>query len=114
MRAKLGFTGLMLLGLLGCTSVAPPSTDIPSAVASALAPGDHQKLADYYASKVVAYEAEAAQHDRIGRSYINRTRGDTTAMVSHCRALRDQFAAAAKEARALAQEHREVAAKGGN
>lgn len=114
MRAKLALTGMLFLGLIGCASVAPPSTDMPAAVATAINPGDHQKIADYYASKALAYDAEAAQHDRIGRSYVNRTRGDSTAMLSHCRALRDQFIAAAKEARALAQEHQQVAAKGGN
>ncbi|UUZ48540.1 hypothetical protein LP420_38385 [Massilia sp. B-10] len=113
MRAKLGFTGMLLLGLLGCASVAPPSTDIPSAVASALAPADHQKLADYYASKAVAYEAEAAQHDRIGRSYINRNArrhdGNGVALPGPARPVRRSG-----QGSALAQEHREVAAKGGN
>jgi hypothetical protein len=64
--------------------------------------------------KAIAYDAEAAQHDQIGRFYINRPKGDPGSMTAHCRALRDQFLASAKEARALAQEHRVIAAKGGN
>lgn len=95
-------------------STSEAADDMPATVASALKPAEHERIADYYASKAAAYDAEAAQHDRIGRSYINRTRGDSTAMQAHCRTLRDQFIAAAKEARALAQEHRQVAAKGGN
>ena len=114
MRAKLVLAGMLFVGLVGCSSVRLPSNDIPSTIVNAQNPSDHQKIADYFAGKALSSEAEAAQHDLIARSYINRTRGDSASMTSHCRALRDQFLAAAKEARALALEHRQVAAKGGN
>ncbi len=113
MRAKLVLAGMLFAGLVGCTSVGPPSNDIPSSIVNAVNSADHQKIADYFAGKALAYEAEAAQHDLIARSYVNRTRGDSASMQSHCRALRDQFLAAAKEARALAHEHGQLAAKGG-
>lgn len=114
MRTKLVLTAILVAGLVGCASVAPPANDIPASVASARSPADHLKIASYFESKALGYEAEAAQHDRIARAYVNRTRGDSASMQSHCRALRDQFVAAARQARVLAQEHRQLAAKGGN
>lgn len=104
----------LLAGLVGCTSVGPPANEIPAIIANAATPADHQKIADYFERKALAYDAEAAQHDLLSRSYINITRGDSVSMIAHCRVLRDQFVAAAKEARALAREHRQVAAKGEN
>lgn len=111
MLTKRILVGIILAGLVGCTSVGPPAHDIPAAIANASGPADHQKIADYFERQALSYDAEAAQHDSLARSYINRTRGDSASMASHCRALRDQFVAAAKEARALAREHRQVAAK---
>jgi hypothetical protein len=112
MLTKPAVIAMFLAGLMGCSSVGPPTTDIPATIASASGPTDHQKIADYFERKALAYDAEAAQHELLARTYMNRTRGDSASMMSHCRALRDQFVAAAKEARALSQEHRQAAARG--
>lgn len=114
MLTKPVLVALVLAGLAGCTSVGPPASEIPATIANASRPADHLKIADYFERKALAYDAEAAQHEINARAYINRTRGDSASMMSHCRALRDQFVAAAKEARALAHEHRQAAAKGEN
>lgn len=111
MIVKPVLVALLLAGLAGCTTVGP-SVDMPATIVNASTAADHQKIAEYFEQKARSYDAEAAQHDLLARAYINRTRGDPASMTSHCRALRDQFAAAAKEARALAVEHRQVAAKG--
>lgn len=114
MRVKSAISAVFLIGLVGCsTMVGPTPNDIPASIATATTPGDHQKIADYFARKAVEYDAEAAQHDLMARSYINRPKGDVGSMISHCRALRDQFVSAAKTARTIAQEHRLMAAKGG-
>lgn len=114
MRAKLAIAGVFFTGLVGCnTMVGPTANDIPASIATATTPGDHQKIADYFTQKAVEYDAEAAQHDRMARSYTNRPKGEFGSMISHCRSLRDQFVSAAKTARTMAQEHRQMAAKGG-
>lgn len=114
MPTKPVLVAMLVAGLVGCTSPGPPATDIPATIANASGPADHRKIADYFERKALAYDAEAVQHDLLARSYVNLTRGDTVSMIAHCRALRDQFVAAAKEARALALEHRQVAARGEN
>lgn len=112
MRATIVIAGVLFVGLVGCTSAGPPRNEIPSAIVNAQNAADHKKIADYFVSKALAYDAEAAQHELFARSYINRTRGDSGAMTSHCRALREQFLQAAKAARALAQEHSQLAESG--
>lgn len=114
MRTRLILAGILLLGAAGCASVAPKPDDIPANIATATSPADHQRIADYFTKKAAEYEAEAALHDRLSRTYISRPKGDPGSMASHCRALREQFTAAAKGARALADEHRMTAAKGGS
>jgi hypothetical protein len=114
MRIELAFAGMLLIGLVGCTTVGPTANDIPASIATATTPGDHLKIADYFTQKAVDYDAEAARHELMARSYYGRPKGESGSMTSHCRTLRDQFASAAKEARAISQEHRQVAAKGGN
>jgi len=115
MNAKLLLVGIFCLGLVGCNTMAGPSAnDIPANIATASSSGDHQKIAEYFTQKAVEYDAEAARHDLMARSYISRPKGDVGSMISHCRSLRDQFVSSAKTARMIAQEHRLIAAKGGH
>lgn len=115
MRAKLAIAGMFFIGLVGCnTMVGPTADDIPASIATAKTPGDHEKIADYFIQKAVEYDAEAARHELMARSYTNRPKGEFGSMISHCRTLRDQFVSAAKMARTIAQEHRLIAAKGGH
>lgn len=114
MRIKSILAGVLVMGLVGCTTVAPTANEIPTVIANATTSADHQKIADYFAQKAAGYDAEAAWHDRMARSYSGRPKGDMGAMSAHCRTLRDQFVVAAKEARALAEDHRQVALKGAN
>jgi hypothetical protein len=110
MIIKLLMASTFAVALAGCsTMVAPGPNDVPASIATASTPADHQKIAKYFTGKAAEYDAEAARHDLMARSYTNRPKGDVGSMVSHCRNLRDQFVASAKEARALAQEHRLMA-----
>ncbi len=113
MRAKFTrvLASLALVTLAACTSV-PPVSEIPASIANATTPADHQRIADYFAGKAASYDAEAAWHEKMALSYTGRPKGDLPAMISHCRTLRDQFANAAKEARALEQAHRQLAGTG--
>lgn len=103
---------LALITLSACTSV-PPVSEMPASIANATTAADHQKIADYFAQKAVSYDAEAALHGKMARSYASRPKGDLPALQSHCRSLQEQFVTAAKDARALEQAHRQLAADTG-
>ncbi len=87
----------------------PSASDIPASIANASTPADHQRIADYFTQKAANYESEATWHEKMTISYANRPKGDLPAMKAHCRSLRDQFTNAAKEARQLANAHRQLA-----
>ena len=110
MKSRLGvlIIALSLATLAACSSV-PISSEIPASIANASTPADHQKIADYFAQKAASYESEAAQHEKMAASYAGRPKFDLPAMAAHCRSLHDQFVNAAKEARQLAEAHRQLA-----
>ena len=112
MRTPSILAALALIVLAACTS-APRITEIPESIATASSPADHLKIADYFAQKAASYDAEANWHSRMAVSYVGRPKGDLSAMISHCRALQEQFTNAAKEVRALEQAHRQLAGSAG-
>lgn len=114
MRTKFAsiLASLALITLAACTSV-PPVSEMPASIANATTAADHQKIADYFAQKAASYDAEAALHEKMALSYAGRPKGDLPAMQAHCRSLREQFVNAAKDAHALEQAHRQLAAGAG-
>lgn len=102
--------GVALLILAGCTTV-PPVSEIPQSIADAKTAADHLLIADYFAQKAASYEAEAKLHEKMDQSYRGRPRyASSASMSSHCRELEKQFYAAAREAKALEQAHRDLGA----
>lgn len=99
---------LALLGLTACTSV-PLTGEMTESIANASTATDHQRIADFFAQKAASYEAEAAWHEKMANSYGGYPRGPIS-YISHCRSLQQGFAAAAKDARALEEAHRQLAA----
>lgn len=110
MRTRTSLISLVLLALVGCSSV-PPVGESPADVATASTPSEHRRIADFFSRKAINYDAEAALHERMAISYATRPKGDVQAMVAHCRSLRDHLLAAAKDARDLEREHRLLAAE---
>jgi hypothetical protein len=105
----IGLAMLALVGLSACTS-APPVSEIPESISTARTPADHQRVAAFFAQKATNYDAEAQLHDKMSKSYLGPySKGNPESMASHCRSLRDRFIASAKEARELAQAHRQLA-----
>ncbi|MFA7270556.1 MAG: hypothetical protein WC073_14550 [Sterolibacterium sp.] len=101
---------IALLSLAACTTV-PPVSEIPEVIANAKTAADHQRIADYFAQKAASYEAEAKLHEKMPQSYQGRPRYEVfVGMSSHCRELQKQLSAAAREAKALEQAHRDLAA----
>ena len=106
MYGKSILAGVLLLGLTGCSTLGQqPEPDIAAQVAAASTAADHRRLAEYFAKKAAEYDADAARHDKLSRSYMGPPKAPG-AMAGHCRTLRDQMAAAAKTARGMADEHR--------
>ncbi|WP_295754422.1 hypothetical protein [Undibacterium sp.] len=110
MNVKLILSGILFASVVGCASVVPTMNDIPPAIATASTPAEHQRIADFYMQKAREYDATAIQHEQTARAYLSNNKTALGAMTKHCRALRDQFSAAAKEARALAELHVQMAA----
>ena len=101
-------SGVALLILAACASV-PPVSEIPETIANATTAADHQRIADHFAQKAASYDAEAALHEKMGRSYMGRPKGDVGAWAAHCNSLQKKFIEAAQEARVLEQAHRQLA-----
>ncbi len=100
---------LPLITLVACTSV-PPVSETPGSVANATTASDHQRIADHFAQRAASYDAEAAWHEGVALACSGRSKHDQSAMISHCRKLREQFVNSAMDARALEQAHRQLAA----
>lgn len=94
MRAQIMLASLALITLAACTSV-PPVGDIPSSIANASTSADHLKIAEYFAKKASEYDAEAAWHGRMATLYAGRPKTDLSAMIAHCKSLKEQFENAA-------------------
>lgn len=108
-RSAVILAGSLLFVTTACTSIQPQVAEIPAAIANASTAADHQKIADYFAQKAASYDAEAASHERMARSYFSRPKGDAALWASHCNSLKKTFEDAAKEVRALEQAHRQLA-----
>ena len=109
-KIRLALAGLATLVLAACSSI-PSATDIPANIANATTATDHLRIADYFAQKAQAYDADALSHRKMAISYIGRSnKVELASMRSHCQALESQLISAAKEVRALEQAHRQLAA----
>lgn len=109
MHIRLFLGSLVLIGLTACTSV-PPVGDMPASIANATSASDHQRIADFFTEKAAKYDAEAVWHGKAANVYYaSRPKGDPIAMRAHCLSLQEQFTNAAKEARALADAHHQLA-----
>lgn len=100
---------LILMGLMACTAI-PSASEIPADIANAKTAADHQRIADYFAQKAASYETEARLHEKMPNAYRSRTKYDFASMNAHCKELQNQLTAAAREAKALEQVHRGLAA----
>lgn len=95
--------------LAACTAI-PSASEVPVGIANAKTAADHQRIADYFAQKAASYEIEAKVHEKMPYAYKGRPRYDFASMNAHCKGLQSQLNAAAREAKALEQAHRDLAA----
>lgn len=80
-------------------------------VESAETAADHAALANHYRAKAEEARAEADQHERMGRSYMQGKTVERMKMQSHCKKISEGLRTQAAEFDALAAMHEAEAAK---
>jgi hypothetical protein len=111
---SLGVGLVALLGVLSLPTVrarAAENTDIEKMIESAKTPADHQAIADYYQRMADAAKAKAAEHTKMAQDYKTGAFGSKTHFHEHCETLARLYQSEAKEYAALAEAHRQMAAK---
>lgn len=106
---------LTLAGILAAssqTAYAEENANIEEMVKNARTPADHQALAAHYDALAADAESRAASHRTMANSYRGipiPKGGGTTAMVQHCENLAKSFDSQAREYKAMAAAHRQMA-----
>ena len=89
--------------------------ELKKLIATASTPQDHERIAKHYDAKAVELEAEAKEHDELAAAYKanpnmhEMKHPGSPQTYSHCERMARSTRAAAKEARELAADHREMA-----
>lgn len=101
------------IAALGLSSVMlPASADVPdpATIQAAKTPADHEAIAKAYEAEAASLEKMAAMHKNLGETY-GQAGGKPwqSAQAKHCNSVAAELAAAAKEERALAAEHKKMA-----
>ena len=89
--------------------------EVKALVANAKTPADHMKLAHHYTAMAAKHEAEAQEHDALAVEYTRypelgaakHPMGPNTA--EHCKVFAEHCREAAKEMKAMAAAHEEMA-----
>lgn len=108
MRAALAFIVLALVFAVPSFAAAKPEP--------AIAKGNHQELAMYYADQVQEFKAQARFWDNTAESYEHHPElykaSDIADQAAHCRQVARNFRKMADEAAALASEHLNLVRRG--
>jgi hypothetical protein len=89
--------------------------EVKELLARASTKQDHLRLARHYEAKAKQYEAESVEHAEMAKMYRAQPTASETKRpgaadtVAHCDSISESLGKAAKEARALAASHQEMA-----
>jgi len=91
------------------------STVTAAQLEAARTPADHEAIARAYDEEAAGLERKAEAHESMAKIYRGggAPKAHSPSMTSHCERLVAQYRGAAKEARALAAEHRAAAGSTG-
>lgn len=91
------------------------STVSAAQIEAARTPADHEAIARAYDEEAATLERKAEAHAAMAKVYRGggAPKAHSPSMTSHCERLVSQYRGAAKEARALASEHRAAAGTAG-
>lgn len=99
------------LMLAATPTVAAEDFDVDTAIATAKTPADHEAIAAYFDKEAAEAQAKVDNHAKMGAAY-KKVGGALIAkqhLDRHCDGFTAGYAKAAKEAKALAAGHREMA-----
>jgi hypothetical protein len=103
-------TAATLAVVLTSGAYAADSVVTPAQIAAAKTPADHEAIAVAYDKEAARLEARAKEHEEVAKSYqaagATQKGYNAASMAMHCKRLAETYAAAAKESRELAKEHR--------
>ena len=89
--------------------------DLKQLVATASTPEDHERLAKHFDAKAAQLDEDAAEHQELAAEYTRNPTGHeqkhpmSGQTAGHCKYLATKFRDAAKDARLLAADHRQMA-----
>jgi len=105
------------IAVVGLSCGMPALADVPDTVtiSAAKTPADHEAIAKAYEAEAASLEKMAGMHKNLGETYSGQAGGKPwhVAQAKHCESVASDLAAAAKEERALAAEHRKMATAAG-
>lgn len=107
---KMLSAGIGVMGIaLGAWSVRAAVPD-PATIAAASSAADHEAIAKSYDAEAASLEKLAAVHENLARTYSQAGGKPWERMqAKHCGAIASELAAAARQERAIAAEHRKMA-----
>src|SRR5262245_14522887 len=111
MRRSITILSITALGLSLGTLSATAAVPTPAAIAAAKTPAEHEAIAKAYESEARALEKMAAKHKDLGQTYGSQAGGKAlqAGQARHCDSVATDLESAAKEERALAEEHHKMA-----
>lgn len=89
--------------------------ELKKLIATASTPQDHERIAKHFDAKAAQLDQEAAEHEALAAEYTRNPTGHqlkhpmSGQTAEHCKLFAAKFREAAKEARQLAADHREMA-----
>jgi hypothetical protein len=105
-----------LLSIAGTRILAAEDFDLDKAIATAKTPTDHEAIAAYFDKEAAEAQAKADNHAKMEEAYkkLGAALVEKQHLDEHCDKLSAGYAQAAKENRALAKAHRDMATQSGN
>ena len=89
--------------------------ELKQLIGTASTPQDHERLAKHFDAKAAELDAQAAEHEEMAVEYTRKPSGHeqkhpmSGVTAAHCKTFAAKFREAAKEARQLAADHRQMA-----
>jgi len=90
---------------------ADKAPDVEQEIANAKTAADHEKIASFYDAEAKSAESKADDHDRMAASYKKVGGGviEKLHLDQHCADISKRYREVAKDARDLAEAHRQMA-----
>ena len=88
--------------------------ELKKLIAGTISPADHERIAKHYEAKATQLEADAKEHEELAAEYRKNPTGHeqkhpmSGQTAAHCKLFADKFRDAAKQARQLAADHRQM------